>query len=71
MVSLLIISFALSACSPKDPFPLEGGWDSFVSNAGSEITESGDVLWQSLIDSRIKTVMPMGLEGAWLFGERC
>jgi predicted dienelactone hydrolase len=75
--------YYLSQCAaavPRDPAPeqwwinyicnLDGGWDDFVANAGPGITESADGLWQPLTDPRIKAVMPMGPEGAWLFGER-
>jgi predicted dienelactone hydrolase len=65
---------------PGDPEPeswwidyvcnLDGGWESFVANAGPGITESSDGLWQPLTDPRIKAVMPMAPEGAWLFGEK-
>ena len=66
--------------SPGNPTPeawwidyicnMEGGWDAFVANAGPEITTSTDGLWQPLTDPRIRVVMPMAPEGAWLFGER-
>jgi predicted dienelactone hydrolase len=45
-------------------------WDSFVSHAGAAITTSQDGLWQPMTDPRIRAVMPMGSEGAWLFGKR-
>ncbi len=69
-----------AAAQPGDPAPaswwidyicnLDGGWEAFVANAGPAITESDDGLWQPLTDPRIKAVMPMGPEGAWLFGPR-
>jgi len=49
---------------------MTGGWDAFVANAGLSITESADELWQPITDPRIRAVMPMAPEGAWLFGER-
>ena len=49
---------------------LTGGWDAFVVNAGSTITTSNDGLWKPMTDERIRAVMPMAPEGAWLFGER-
>ena len=49
---------------------LNGGWDAFVSNAGPRITTSSDGLWQPMTDPRIRAVLPMAPEGAWLFGER-
>lgn len=47
-----------------------GGWDELVRNAGSTITDSNDGLWKAMKDERIRAVMPMAPEGAWLFGER-
>lgn len=49
---------------------IKGGWDAFVANAGTSITTSEDGLWKPFTDSRIRAVIPMGPEGAWLFGER-
>jgi len=51
-------------CSPA------GNWGEFSEHAGAELTASTDGLWQPMTDERIKAVMPMGPEGAWLFGER-
>lgn len=45
-------------------------WDSFAEHAGSSVTRSEDGLWPPMTDPRIRAVMPMALEGAWLFGER-
>lgn len=47
-----------------------GGWDKLVERAGAAITASDDGLWKALTDERIRAVMPMAPEGAWLFGER-
>lgn len=44
-------------------------WDEFVAQAGPAITASDDGLWQPMTDERIRAVMPMAPEGAWLFGE--
>jgi predicted dienelactone hydrolase len=65
--------------SPSNPYPaawwieyvceLDGGWETFVANAGPEITRNENGLWQPLTDQRIKAIMPMAPEGAWLFGE--
>lgn len=44
-------------------------WDEFSIHVGGDITVSTDGLWQPVTDSRIKAVMPMGADGAWLFGE--
>jgi len=45
-------------------------WEAFVSHAGADLTTSNDGLWQPMTDERIRAVMPMAPEGAWLFGER-
>jgi len=45
-------------------------WDEFVAHAGDAITVSDDGLWRPMTDERIRAVMPMAPEGAWLFGER-
>jgi predicted dienelactone hydrolase len=45
-------------------------WEEFEDHAGSQITASEDGLWQPMTDTRIRAVMPMAPEGAWLFGER-
>ena len=45
-------------------------WAKFAEHAGEEITSSSDDLWQPMTDKRIKAVMPMAPEGAWLFGDR-
>jgi predicted dienelactone hydrolase len=47
-----------------------GKWDDFVSHAGLTITTSNDGLWKPMTDERIRAVIPMAPEGAWLFGER-
>jgi predicted dienelactone hydrolase len=45
-------------------------WDQFAAHAGEALTVSSDGLWQPMTDERIRAVMPMAPEGAWLFGER-
>jgi predicted dienelactone hydrolase len=45
-------------------------WDEFTVYVGDEITTSDDGLWQPMTDERIRAVMPGGVDGAWLFGER-
>ncbi len=45
-------------------------WDKFVANAGDVIPSVDGGLWQPMTDDRIRAVMPMAPEGAWLFGER-
>ncbi len=50
-------------CAPYDD------WDGFVAHTGKAITDSSDGLWQPLTDARIRAVMPMAPEGAWIFGE--
>ncbi|MBN1147785.1 MAG: hypothetical protein JXA78_11060 [Anaerolineales bacterium] len=49
---------------------LAGKWDEFTAHAGETLTASEDGLWQPMTDERIRAVMPMAPEGAWLFGER-
>ena len=49
---------------------LDEGWEGLVDAAGPDITSSEDGLWQPITDPRIKAVMPMAPEGAWLFGDR-
>jgi predicted dienelactone hydrolase len=49
---------------------MDVSWEEFTALAGPAITTSGDGLWQPLTDERIRAVMPMAPEGAWLFGER-
>ncbi len=48
---------------------LANNWDEFVAHAGEEITVSDDRLWQPVTDQRIRAVMPMAPDGAWLYGE--
>jgi predicted dienelactone hydrolase len=45
-------------------------WEEFAALAGLAITVSNDGLWQPMTDERIRAVIPMAPEGAWLFGER-
>lgn len=45
-------------------------WEPFAAHAGEALTASADGLWQPMTDERIRAVMPMAPEGAWLFGER-
>jgi predicted dienelactone hydrolase len=49
---------------------MTGGWDEFVTYAGMLGVSTTDGLWQPITDERIRAVMPMAPEGAWLFGER-
>lgn len=49
---------------------LSQNWAEFEAHAGPDLTSSEDGLWQPMTDPRIKAVMPMGPEGAWLFNER-
>lgn len=49
---------------------LSQNWAEFEAHAGEEITDSQDGLWQPMTDARIKAVMPMSPDGAWLFNER-
>jgi predicted dienelactone hydrolase len=45
-------------------------WNEFVAHAGEEVTASDDGLWQPATDGRIRAVLPMAPDGAWLYGER-
>jgi predicted dienelactone hydrolase len=45
-------------------------WDEFAAHVGEEMTASEDELWQPLTDERIRAVVPMAPDGAWLYGER-
>jgi predicted dienelactone hydrolase len=45
-------------------------WDEFAAYVGDEITVTDDGLWQAVTDERIRAVLPMAGDGAWLFGER-
>jgi predicted dienelactone hydrolase len=49
---------------------IDSTWEAFAAHAGAAITTSEDGLWQPMTDDRIKAVIPMAPEGAWLFGER-
>lgn len=49
---------------------MSGNWAQFADVAGAVITASDDGLWQPITDARIRAVMPMAPEGAWLFGDR-
>jgi predicted dienelactone hydrolase len=45
-------------------------WDEFAAHVGAEMTASEDELWQPVTDERIRAVVPMAPDGAWLYGER-
>lgn len=45
-------------------------WDKFTAHAGKSLTVSNDGLWQPMTDERIRAAIPMGPEGAILFGAR-
>jgi predicted dienelactone hydrolase len=49
---------------------LAARWDDFEDHAGVQITASDDGLWQPMTDPRILAVIPLAMDGAWLFGER-
>ncbi len=49
---------------------ISSNWEQFAAHAGEALTTSDDGLWQPMTDERIRAVMPMAPEGAWLFGER-
>ena len=45
-------------------------WSEFAAHVGVEMTDSESELWQPVTDERIRAVMPMAPDGAWLYGER-
>ena len=45
-------------------------WAEFAAHVGDEITVSDGGLWQAVTDERIRAVVPMAPDGAWLYGER-
>jgi predicted dienelactone hydrolase len=45
-------------------------WDELAGRAGMAITTSEDGLWQPMTNPRLKAILSMAPEGAWLFGER-
>ncbi|NJD58361.1 MAG: hypothetical protein FIA98_03055, partial [Anaerolineae bacterium] len=47
---------------------LADNWDEFTQHVGEEITASSDGLWQPVTDERIRAVLPMAPDGAWLYG---
>jgi predicted dienelactone hydrolase len=49
---------------------MTGGWEEFVTYADTLGVSTADGLWLPMTDERIRAVMPMAPEGAWLFGER-
>ena len=48
---------------------LAANWDALSAHVGNDITTSDDGLWQPVTDERIRAVMPMAADGAWLYGE--
>lgn len=49
---------------------MAGSWDAIAAAAGQEITASEDGLWQPITDERIRAVMPMAPDGAWVYGDK-
>lgn len=49
---------------------ISANWEDFESHAGPLLTNSTDGLWQPMTDARIKAVLPMGPDGAWIFNEQ-
>jgi predicted dienelactone hydrolase len=45
-------------------------WDEFAAYVGEAMTASEDGLWQSVTDERIRAVLPIAPDGAWLYGEQ-
>ena len=64
MISSFTSSWIEEICSPAE------NWDEYSSHIAAEITSGDDELWQPITDGRILAVMPMTLDGVWLFGER-
>jgi len=48
---------------------LAGKWGEFETHVGGEIATPEGGLWQPITDERIRAVMPMAPDGAWLYGE--
>ena len=48
---------------------LAGKWREFEDHVGGEIATAEDGLWQPITDERIRAVMPMAPDGAWLYGD--
>jgi predicted dienelactone hydrolase len=49
---------------------LADNWDEFTQHVVEKITSSSDGLWQPVTDERIRAVLPMAPDGAWLYGEQ-
>jgi predicted dienelactone hydrolase len=45
-------------------------WDEFAAYVGEAVPASEDGLWQAITDERIRAVLPIAPDGAWLYGER-
>lgn len=67
-----------AAAKPVYPYPekwwvdyickVEAKWEEFEAHAGESLTGGGEGLWQPMTSPLVKAAMPMGPEGAWLFG---
>ena len=73
------LSFCQAASNQQPPLEiwyqhfycdLSSRWDELSAYVGKGITDSEDGLWQAITDERIKAVMPMAPDGAWLLGEK-
>jgi predicted dienelactone hydrolase len=49
---------------------LAGKWADFEAQVGADLATPDDGLWQPITDERIRAVMPMAPDGAWLYGDR-
>jgi predicted dienelactone hydrolase len=49
---------------------MAANWDAVAAAAGEGITSSEDGLWQPITDERIRAVMPMAPDGAWIYGDK-
>ncbi len=72
------LEWCANAPAIEDPLPdwyipyacgLAGKWGEFESHVGGEIATPEEGLWQPITDERIRAVMPMAPDGAWLYGE--
>jgi len=49
---------------------LAQNWHEFEAHVGEVVSAQDDGLWEPITDDRIRAVMPMAPDGAWLYGER-
>jgi predicted dienelactone hydrolase len=68
-------AIAIQAAVPWDKYieyscSLAMKWEEFSAYAGLEMTANEDGLWQPITDQRIRAVLPIAPDGAWLYGEQ-